>query len=175
MTAHDIGRRSVGAVLFSLACLLAAGGASAGVSRPAAQAARDGKAEVAALLSEFLSKVDSAAMHERFWADDLIYVGNTGVVRTKADILKGMKPDAPAAPPPAGAAAPDARAGGYAAEDVTIRQFGEVVVLNFRLVQRTGSGPDTVFRNSGMFVLRGGRWQAVSWQATRVPPASPAR
>src|SRR5262245_45236572 len=50
-----------------------------------------GQVEVIALLNEFLSKVDDPAMHERFWADDLIYTGATGTVRTKADILKNMR------------------------------------------------------------------------------------
>jgi hypothetical protein len=148
---------------------LAVSAASAQAARPASAQSRDAKAEVAALLQEFLSKVTSPAMHERFWADDLIYVSNAGVVRSKADILKGMKAEEPTAPPQGGAAA---TAGGYSAEDVVIRQIGEVVVLNFRLVQHTAGQPDTSFRNSGVFVLRGGRWQAVSWQATRVAPAA---
>ena len=45
-------------------------------------------------------------MHQRFWADDVIYVSNAGVVRTKADILKGMKAEEPTAP--AGSLAPAA-------------------------------------------------------------------
>ena len=167
MKSDEIRRRrlTTGAVL--LACLLAVGSAFAQGTRPAAAPPRDAKAEVTALLQEFLSKVTSPAMHQRFWADDVIYVSNAGVVRTKADILKGMKAEEPAAPAGGGGAAP---AGGYSAEDVVVRQFGETVVLNFRLVQHTPGQPDTSFRNSGVFVLRGGQWQVVSWQATKVAP-----
>jgi hypothetical protein len=167
MMAHETRRGflTTGAVI--LVSLLAVGPAFAQAARPAAAPPRDAKAEVTALLQEFLSKVTSAAMHQRFWADDVIYVSNGGVVRTKADILKGVKAEEPAAPAGSGAAAP---AGGYSAEDVVVRQFGDTVVLNFRLVQHTAGQPDTSFRNSGVFVLRDGKWQAVSWQATRVAP-----
>jgi hypothetical protein len=152
-----------------LASLLVAGPLFAQSPKPATAPPRDAKAEVTALLHEFLDKVTSPAMHQRFWADDVIYVSNAGVVRTKADILKGMKAEEPAAPTGCGAAAP---AGGYSAEDVVVRQFGDTVVLNFRLGQHTAGQPDTSFRNSGVFVLRDGRWQVVSWQATRVAPAT---
>jgi len=156
-----------------LVALLVVGPGFAQTARPATSAPRDAQAEVTALLHEFLAKVGSLAMHQRFWADDVIYVSNPGVVRTKADILKGMKAEEPAARAGTGAAAPAAPAGGYSAEDVVVRQFGETVVLNFRLVQRTPGQPDTSFRNSGVFVPRGGRWQVVSWQATRVAPMPP--
>ena len=43
-------------------------------------------------------------------------------------------------------------------------------MINFRLVQHTAGKPDTAFRNTGVFVNRDGQWQAVSWQATRLPP-----
>jgi hypothetical protein len=157
------------ALLALVATLLTAGPALAGAGAPQAQAVRAGEAEVRALLQEFLAKVTSPAMHERFWAEDVIYVSNAGIVRTKADILKGMKAEEPTAPTAGGTPAASA-SGGYSGEDVIVRQFGEVVVVNFRLVQHTAGKPDTSFRNTGVFVKRDGRWQAVSWQATRVPP-----
>jgi len=164
MRAHESRPRSFKKCFLVLAALLATGHLFAQASRPAPAPSRDAKAEVTALLHEFLGKVTSAAMHQSFWADDVIYVSNAGVVRTKADILEGMKAEEPAT-----AAAP---AGGYSAEDVVVRQFGETVVLNFRLVQHTAGQRDTSFRNSGVFVLRDGKWQVVSWQATRVAPAT---
>ena len=166
MKAHETRRNRLTAGAVILVFLLAAGPALAqSAARPAAAPPRDAKAEVTALLHEFLAKVTSPAMHQRFWADDVIYVSNAGLARTKADILKGMKAEEPAAPAGGGAAA---QAGGYSAEDVLVRQFTETVVLNFRLVQHTAGQPDTSFRNSGVFVLRDGRWQVVSWQATKV-------
>ena len=172
MKAHETRRKPLTASAVILVSLLAVGTAFAQATRPAAAPPRDAKAEVTALLLEFLSKVGSASMHQRFWADDVIYVSNAGVVRTKADILKGMKAEEPAAPAGGGAAAPAAPGGGYAAEDVVVRQFGDTVVLNFRLAQHTAGQPDTSFRNSGVFVLRDGRWQVVSWQATRIAAAT---
>jgi len=41
-------------------------------------------------LNEFLAKVDEIAMHERFWADDLVYFSAKGEVRSKAAILESM-------------------------------------------------------------------------------------
>ncbi len=177
MTTDEACRRrlTTGAVI--LVALLAVGPGFAQTARPSPAPPHDAKAEVTALLHEFLGKVTSPAMHRRFWADDVIYVSNAGVVRTKADILKGMKAEEPSKPAGGGggAAAPAAPAGGYSAEDLVVRQFGETVVLNFRLVQRTPGQPDTSFRNSGVFVPRGGRWQVVSWQATRVASIPPTQ
>jgi hypothetical protein len=120
------------------------------------------EAEVASLLKEFLVKVDDPAMHERFWADDLIYVSAAGEVKSKAGILASMhKGDTPAAKKPE---EPQAT---FRAEEVKVRQLSAgVVVLNFRLVLTMGDKL-THFRNSGTFVRRKGKWQAVSWQATK--------
>ena len=172
MTTADNRRPFIPTLVLLLAVLLTTGPAVAQTARPSSSPPRDAKAEVATLLHEFLAKVGSAAMHQRFWADDVIYVSNAGLVRTKADILKGMKAEEPEARAGTGAATPAAPAGGYSAEDVVVRQFGETVVLNFRLVQHTPGKPDTSFRNSGVFVLRDGRWQVVSWQATKAAPAT---
>jgi|SRR5436190_9994329 len=127
-------------------------------------------AEITALLNEFLAHVDDPAMHERFWADDLIYVSATGVVRTKAVILGAMR----------GGDTPGTRGhqpgepkSTYSAEEVKIRPLAaDVAVLNFRLVQHERAEVNH-FRNSGTFVRRSGRWWVVSWQATReaAPPA----
>jgi hypothetical protein len=173
MRTHQSRPRSFATIFLVLTTLLATSHLFAQALRPAPAPPGDAKAEVTALLHEFLGKVGSAAMHQRFWADDVIYVSNAGVVRTKADILKGMKAEEPGAASQGGAATTAPPAGGYSAEDVVVRQFGETVVLNFRLVQHTAGQPDTSFRNSGVFVLRDGRWQVVSWQATRVGPMPP--
>ena len=142
-----------------LVSALAASNAAGQASSSGKPAAHDAKAEVTALLNEFLSKVDSAAMHERFWADDLIYVGNSGSVKSKADIIKSMKESEAKSAEPSRT---------YGAEDVTIRQFGDIAVLNFRLVQHTAGSPDQAYRNSGVLALRNGKWQVISWQATKV-------
>ncbi len=122
-------------------------------------AATKGTAAVESLLHEFLKNVEDPAMHDRFWADDVVYVGSTGKVRTKAEILANVKAEAAKAKPQVGGA------DSFDAEDVKIRQYGDVCVLNFRLVAHMGS-ETKYFRNSGVFVNHNGKWQAVSWQAT---------
>jgi hypothetical protein len=119
------------------------------------------QSEVPNLLREFLSKVDSSAMHERFWADDLVYTGSSGVVRTKQEIVKSVKEGEGK---PADPKQPNST---FDAEDVKVRQYGDVAVLNFKLVQHTTGQPDSFYRNSGTLVKRDGKWQVVSWQATK--------
>jgi Domain of unknown function (DUF4440) len=125
--------------------------------------------EIASLLNEFLAKVDEIAMPERFWADDLVYVSAKGEVRSKAAILESMRAgDTPGVR--------DRKAGEtkttYSAQEVKVRPLGSgAAMLNFRLVQHAGDKTN-YFRNSGAFVKRDGRWQVVSWQATREEPPS---
>jgi hypothetical protein len=38
-----------------------------------------------------------------------------------------------------------------------------------RFVEHDPDGKISYFRNSGTFLLRHGKWQAITWQATRVP------
>lgn len=126
-------------------------------------AARD-TAELTRLLDEFMDGAsrNDAAVHERFWADDLVYTGSSGRRVGKADIMRDVR----AAPPPK----PDAPRTTYTAEDVRIRLYGDAAVVAFRLVGTTTRGGKTEvarFLNTGTFVRRGGRWQAVGWQATR--------
>jgi uncharacterized protein DUF4440 len=121
-------------------------------------------AEITALLDDFLSKVDDPAMHERFWSDDLIYVSAAGAVRSKPAILESMRAgDTPGARERKS----DEPKATFSAEEVKVRILAAgVAVLNFRLVQHVNDKRND-FRNSGTFVKRNGRWQVVSWQATR--------
>ncbi|MBL8522997.1 MAG: nuclear transport factor 2 family protein [Betaproteobacteria bacterium] len=130
------------------------------------------RAEITTLLNDFLKpgSNDKAETHERFWADDLVYTSAMGVVRSKADILKSFKPSD--AKPAAGSttAAPAAPTV-FSAEDIVVRPYGangDVAALTFRLVATEADGKKTYYRNSGTFLWRGGKWQAVTWQATKV-------
>jgi ketosteroid isomerase-like protein len=121
-----------------------------------------------ALLTEFLAGAsrNDAAVHERFWAESLVYTRSTGVRVGKPDILKSVR----AAP----ASGPDVAHTAYSAEDVRVQQHGDTAVVAFRLVGRSGNGgaeERSEYLNTGTFAKRGGRWQAVAWQATRVPLA----
>ena len=131
-----------------------------------AQEAAPDAAALTGLLNEFLAGAgrNDAAVHERFWAEDLIYTGSSGRRVGKADIMRDVR-SAPAPKP----GDPQAV---FTAEDVRIRQYGDTAVVAFRLVSTTARGGATEvskFLNSGTFLKRGGRWQAVSWQATRLP------
>lgn len=125
------------------------------------------------LLNEFLAGAgrNDAAVHERFWADDLIYTRSTGVRTNKEEIMKGFKTPAPAPKPGDPVTA-------YTAEDIQIHQYGDTAVVAFRLVITTtkSDGTKTVGNNlnTGTFVKRKGIWQAVAWQSTVVPkPVAP--
>jgi ketosteroid isomerase-like protein len=131
----------------------------------AAQAqAAPAAAELTKLLNEFLAGASNndAAMHDRFWADDLIYTGSGGRRRGKAEIMKDVR----SAPAPK----PGDPKTIYTAEDVRIQQYGNTAVVAFRLVATTekdGKTEVAKYLNSGTFLKRKGKWQVVSWQATK--------
>lgn len=140
-------------------CLLLALSGSAQSSRTVA--------ELTALLNEFLAGAgrNDAAVHDRFWAEDLIYTRSAGARITKEELMKGVR-NAPAPKPTDPVTV-------YSAEDVQIRVYGSTAVVAFRLVGNTtradGSKDVSNHLNTGTFVRRKGRWQAVAWQATTVP------
>jgi ketosteroid isomerase-like protein len=153
---RDTGMRRILSSLFVV--LLAAAGARA-------QGAPDADA-LKGLLNEFLAGAsrNDAAVHERFWADDLIYTGSSGRRVGKADIMRDVR----SAPAPK----PGDPQTVFTAEDVRIQQYGDTAVVAFRLVgttNRGGANEVSKFLNTGTLLRRGGKWQVVSWQATRLP------
>jgi ketosteroid isomerase-like protein len=130
-----------------------------------AQTAPDA-AELTRLLREFLAGAsrNDAATHDRFWAEDLIYTGSAGRRIGKQDIMRDMR----SAPAPK----PGDPATTYGAEDIRIQQYGDTAIVAFRLVGTTMKDGKTVvsnYLNTGTFLKRDGKWQAVSWQATKMP------
>ena len=130
-----------------------------------AQTAPDAAA-LTSLLKEFLDGAsrNDAAMHDRFWAEDLIYTGSSGRRIGKADILRDQRSA------PASKSADSATA--YSAEDIRIQQYGTTAIVAFRLVgttRRDGKTETANYLNTGTFLKRNGKWQVVSWQATRMP------
>ena len=119
--------------------------------------------ELSAMLNDFLTNAGEIDAHERFWADDLVYTSSRGTRTNKAEILatfddpenKSRRAD------------PE-----YWGEDVDIRIYGDTAVIAFRLV---GKLPDAEelqnYFNTGTFLKRDGVWQAVAWQATKIPAA----
>jgi hypothetical protein len=138
-------------------------------------------ADITAQLNDFLAHVDQRDTHDRFWASDLVYTSSAGAVTSKAEILSSFDPPPPAkaddAKPASDTPAPDATKDAppaeepvtFTADDIKVRPYGDTAALTFRLVQHGPGGKTAYYRNSGMFVRRDGRWQVVTWQATKVP------
>src|SRR5689334_22817057 len=130
-----------------------------------AQTAPDA-AELTKLLNDFLAGAsrNDPAVHDRFWADDLIYTRSAGRRVNKAEVMQDVR-TAPAPKPT------DPKTV-YAAEDIRIQQYGNTAVVAFRLVATTevaGTTHVANLLNSGTFVKRNGKWQVVNWQSTRMP------
>jgi ketosteroid isomerase-like protein len=123
--------------------------------------------EVTALLREFLEAAGRSdrAIFDKFFADDVIYTRATGAVITKADIMESLGKPTPASEGKST----------YSAEDITVHEYGDTVIVAFRLVGRTehddGKGETAHYRNTGTFLRRNGRWQAAAWQATKISAA----
>ena len=115
------------------------------------------------LLNEFLEGAsrNDAAMHDRFWAAEVIYTSALGERRGKAEIMSRIR---------AAASAPPDTKSNYSAEEIRIQQYGNTAIVAFRLVNRTEKDGKTAletYLNTGTFLKRSGKWQAVAWQATR--------
>ena len=147
----------IAALIVALACAVSA------VNSPAPDAA-----ELTQLLKEFLAGAgrNDVAVHERFWADDLIYTGSSGRRIGKADILRDVRKEVGT---PSKADEPITT---YSAEDIRIQQYGTTAIVAFRLVaaaEKEGKKDIKNYLNTGTFLKRDGKWQAVSWQATALP------
>ena len=126
-------------------------------------------AELTKLLQDFLAGAgrNDIAMHERFWADDLIYTSALGRRKGKADIMRELREEGPPKPGDETAV--------YTAEEIRIQQYGDTAIVAFRLVAATtdkaGKKEVRNYLNTGTFLKRNGKWQAAGWQATAVPKA----
>jgi ketosteroid isomerase-like protein len=137
------------------------------VSISNAQTAPDAS-DLTRLLNEFLAGAsrNDAAIHDRFWAEDVIYTGSSGRRRGKTDIMRDVR----AAPAPK----PGDPKTVFTAEDIRIQQYGNTAIVAFRLVGTTVKDAQSEvmnYLNSGTFVKRNGKWQVVNWQSTRMPRA----
>ncbi len=130
-----------------------------------AQTAEQEKELLRNLLHQFLegASYNDANIHDRFWADDLIYTGSNGNRITKDVIMSGVNPN------PDRSVDPETR---YTGEEIQINLYGEVAIVAFKLVAEFTSDPDQdrmEFYNTGTFLKRNGEWRVVAWQATRIP------
>ncbi len=159
-----------GLKLFAVAALLpmmAAGAVPQGSKTAPAAVTMSAEDQAAAkqvehLVRDFLANVpkNDPKVFQEFFADDVIYTRSVGVTVNKAEILKNI--DVRAANEPQAT---------YEADDITVHPYGNMAVINFRLVQHNGAQTN-YFRNTGTFLKRNGKWQAVAWQATKVPEGS---
>jgi ketosteroid isomerase-like protein len=112
---------------------------------------------------DFLANVpkNDKNVFEDFFADDVIYTRSAGVTVSKADIIKNI-----------GVRAANEPEATFDSDDFTVHPYGEFAVVNFRLIMHNtvnGKQETATFRNTGTFMKRNGKWQAVAWQATKVP------
>ncbi len=117
--------------------------------------------QVEQLVRDFLANVpkNDPRVFQEFFADDVIYTRSAGVTVSKADILKNI--DVRAANEPQAT---------YEGDQFTVHAYGDMAVVNFRLIQHNGKETN-YFRNTGTFLKRNGKWQAVAWQATKAAEA----
>src|SRR3954465_15972576 len=83
-----------------------------------AQTAPDAR-ELTKLLDDFLAGAskNDIAMHDRFWADELVYTSALGRRKSKAEIMRELKADATATPKPEEGTAV------YTAEETHVQQY----------------------------------------------------
>jgi ketosteroid isomerase-like protein len=119
--------------------------------------------QVTQLVRDFLANVpkNDPKVFQEFFADDVIYTRATGLTVSKAEILKNIDVRATSDPQIT-----------FEADDFTVHPYGEMAVVNFRLIAHNvenGKPTTAYYRNTGTFLKRNGKWQAVAWQATKVP------
>src|SRR5262249_44149663 len=85
--------------------------------------------QITQLVRDFLANVpkNDPKVFENFFADDVIYTRSAGVTVNKTEILKNIDVRTVNEP---GAT--------YEADDFTVHPYGDVAVVNFRLIQHNG-------------------------------------
>jgi ketosteroid isomerase-like protein len=115
--------------------------------------------QVRSLLDEFLAgaATNEGNIHERFWAEDLVYTSSSGERSDKAAIMQGVAETAARGREPQLS---------YSGRDVEVRVFDDTAVVTFTLVATRAGASEMEFYNTGVFRKRDGQWQAIVWQAT---------
>jgi ketosteroid isomerase-like protein len=110
------------------------------------------------LVNEFLSKVDSREMHDRFWDEELIYTSGAGQRHGKNKIMAGFSAETRNT---------SGNKTTYTAEEMKVRVYGETAVVTFKLVAQNPDGTTLAYLNSGTFLNRKDTWKVINWQATK--------
>jgi ketosteroid isomerase-like protein len=121
--------------------------------------------EVTQLTDQYIAalKGKDAAALERIWADDLTYINPGGAMLTKAQRLADIQSGAN-------------RFDSLEVSDRTVRVYGDTAVMTSLTTmkgQYGGQDASGQYRVTNVFAKRGGGWQIVSLQMTRIamPPA----
>ncbi|AWL13431.1 hypothetical protein HMF8227_02983 [Saliniradius amylolyticus] len=120
--------------------------------------------EIQRQLEDFLTgaSIHSAKAHNKFWHPDLIYTSSGGERFGKSSIINALQD------PDTDDINPDDLPQ-YSAQDIQVKPLSEsVAVLTFKLVSTDKKGK-SYYYNSGVFVKEGSQWQAINWQATKIP------
>ena len=124
--------------------------------------AQDHKQQIQDTLEMFLAKNSLRKTHDDFWAEELIYTSSNGTRFGKAKIMSGFEISSDEQK--------DTESNKWSAQDVDVRLYGDIAVLAFKLFNHDANGDlKQRYLNTGTLVYRDGRWQAVAWQATRIP------
>ena len=97
-------------------------------------------------------------MLERIWADDHTFTNSFGVVQTKAERLADAKSGA-------------RKIISFHLDDIQVRLYGDTAVVTSRgtgTMQLHGQELSLQARGIDVYVKKGGRWQVVAAQATRI-------
>ena len=106
--------------------------------------------DLTAMLHDFLANADTAAAHDRFWADDLVYSSSAGLRFGKSDIMAGFEGAEENGDLPSVV---------YSGEEVDVRLYDDVAVVAFKLVGTPSDGSEVLYYyNTGTFLKRDGVW-----------------
>ena len=123
-----------------------------------------GEDEIIVALDHFLygASVNDATIHDQFWAEELIYTSSTGSRFGKAQLMAGMEGTTPILE--------ENVTTWFTASDPHINYVEGVAIANFVLVASNPGGEvQNRYYNTGIFVFRDMRWQAINWNATAIP------
>jgi len=122
--------------------------------------------ELQSMTEAFLASADKEAAHVSFWAADLIYTSSAGLRFGKVDIMQGFVSEEDESADEPGMT--------YSGEEFDVRVHGDTAIVAFKLVgtPAESAADQTVLNyfNTGTFLRRGGQWQVIAWQATKIPP-----
>ena len=124
-------------------------------------ASADDAEDLTVMLHEFLAGVSEAEVHDRFWAEDLVYTSSSGTRTNKTEIMRGFNESDDNDSEEPGPV--------YSAEEIRIKIYASTAVVAFRLVATNTGAESQSYFNTGTFLKRAGRWQVVAWQATIIP------